>query len=140
MAKPKPYVKCQITNKHKGILLLRRAESDSLAGVWESVGGGIEHGESPLEAVVREVQEEAGLLLSPTFQHELIFKDDHTGKPYKAHLFTAEVDVEDIDLSENPDHEDFFWLNNGNIEEFLKSGNKIDSWTMTHTLMSSLHR
>jgi 8-oxo-dGTP diphosphatase len=50
-----------------GRLLLVRASTDSLnSGCWLLPGGGIEHGEHPANAVVREVAEETGLRVEVT--------------------------------------------------------------------------
>jgi 8-oxo-dGTP diphosphatase len=43
------------------LLLVRAAQHDDIPGVWSLPGGGIEHGEAPVQAVVREVAEETGL-------------------------------------------------------------------------------
>lgn len=43
------------------ILLLRRGPDGRNPGSWESVHGGIEPGETPVEAALREVREETGL-------------------------------------------------------------------------------
>jgi dATP pyrophosphohydrolase len=43
------------------LLLLRRARSESLAGVWQPVTGRIEPRERSVDAAVREVREETGL-------------------------------------------------------------------------------
>ena len=43
------------------VLLSQRGEGTHLAGAWEFPGGKIEPGESPVEAVVREVREELGI-------------------------------------------------------------------------------
>lgn len=49
------------------VLLTRRAESlNNHAGQWALPGGRIDAGESPLEAALRELQEEVGLRLAPT--------------------------------------------------------------------------
>lgn len=46
----------------KKILLNRRA--DAASEMWEFIGGGIEAGETALEAIKREVMEEVGYSLS----------------------------------------------------------------------------
>ena len=42
------------------ILLTELASSTTAAGAWTLPGGGIDHGETPVDAVVREVYEETG--------------------------------------------------------------------------------
>ncbi len=47
-----------------GRLLLARASSSlTLRGRWFLPGGGVQHGESPEESLVREIEEESGLLV-----------------------------------------------------------------------------
>ena len=43
------------------VLLTRRPEGAHLAGAWEFPGGKVEEGESPEEAVVREIREELSI-------------------------------------------------------------------------------
>ncbi|MGA8113280.1 MAG: NUDIX domain-containing protein [Actinocatenispora sp.] len=50
-----------LTDDAGRILLTRSSDRSDVAGTWYLPGGGIEHGEHPLEAVVREVAEETGL-------------------------------------------------------------------------------
>ncbi|MFJ9692542.1 NUDIX domain-containing protein [Kitasatospora sp. NPDC101183] len=52
-----------ITNRHGALLLHLRDDLDTIAwpGHWSLLGGGCDPGESPAEAIVRELDEEAGL-------------------------------------------------------------------------------
>ncbi|MBI2205691.1 MAG: putative glycolipid-binding domain-containing protein [Candidatus Rokubacteria bacterium] len=57
-----PLVVSGIVERDGDVLLLQRnATNDHAAGEWEPVSGRVEPGESPGEAVVREVREETGL-------------------------------------------------------------------------------
>ncbi len=47
------------------ILLTRMSERTRIAGLWTLPGGGIDHGEDPRAALVREVYEETGLHVVP---------------------------------------------------------------------------
>ncbi len=46
-----------------GILIAKRGEDKPHPGMWEFPGGKIESGESPLEALKREIEEEVGLIV-----------------------------------------------------------------------------
>lgn len=46
---------------HGKILIVRRPPHDTGAGMWEFPGGKIEPGESPAQALVREIEEELGV-------------------------------------------------------------------------------
>ena len=50
-----------ITDKKNRVLLCHRRDYD----LWNLPGGGVEDGESPWDAVVREVKEETGLVVEP---------------------------------------------------------------------------
>ena len=56
-------VKCIIYNpKLNRFLMIKRCENDDIgAGSWENAGGNIESGETPEDAVMREIQEETGI-------------------------------------------------------------------------------
>ncbi len=51
--------------RHDSVWTRLRRETGHLDGFWEFPGGKLEAGESPLEALLREVGEETGLTLDP---------------------------------------------------------------------------
>lgn len=53
-----------IVQTEEGILIARRAEGERRGGLWEFPGGKVEPGESPEEALVREIREELGIEVS----------------------------------------------------------------------------
>lgn len=63
MGHPLKTARAIITSTHGEILLVQRALSESLPGLWELPGGKLNPGESGAQAVVREVREEAGLVI-----------------------------------------------------------------------------
>src|SRR5665647_905924 len=44
--------------REEKVLIAQRANHDPLAGLWEFPGGKVEHGESPEDSLIREMQEE----------------------------------------------------------------------------------
>ena len=92
--------------KRLEMLLIRRSERRSLAGVWQPVTGGIERGESVILAAVREVLEETGL--TPirwwALEHMASFFDIAGDRVRVVPVFAAEVAWTDpIQLSDEHD-------------------------------------
>jgi 8-oxo-dGTP diphosphatase len=52
---------CVLLDSEGRILIAKRPEGRSLAGLWEFPGGKVEAGESPEHAVIRELAEELGI-------------------------------------------------------------------------------
>ncbi|HKA99905.1 MAG TPA: 8-oxo-dGTP diphosphatase MutT [Methyloceanibacter sp.] len=64
---PRPIVlvaACVLLDVEERVLLARRPEGRSLAGLWEFPGGKIEAGEEPEDAVIRELREELGITIA----------------------------------------------------------------------------
>ena len=54
-------VACALIDPDGRVLIAQRPEGKQLAGLWEFPGGKIEPGETPEEALVRELKEELGI-------------------------------------------------------------------------------
>lgn len=52
---------CALVDADGRVLIAQRPEGKQLAGLWEFPGGKVEPGETPAEAVVRELAEELGV-------------------------------------------------------------------------------
>lgn len=79
--------------KRLEVLLIRRSPERSLAGVWQPVTGGIERGESAMEAAAREVHEETGLrpIRWWALEYMAMFYDAARDHVRVAPVFAAEV-------------------------------------------------
>lgn len=66
------------------LLLAQRPEGKHMAGLWEFPGGKVDEGETPEQALVREILEELGVLIRPHDLEPLTFAS-HAYE--KFHLF-----------------------------------------------------
>ncbi|MEP1144726.1 MAG: 8-oxo-dGTP diphosphatase MutT [Henriciella sp.] len=60
-------------NSDGNVLLARRPEGKSMAGLWEFPGGKIETDETPEQALVRELEEELAIVVSETNLEPITF-------------------------------------------------------------------
>ena len=66
-------VAAAIYNEKGQILLAKRPEGKAMAGLWELPGGKIEEGETPEEALARELGEELGIIVNPSLLEPITF-------------------------------------------------------------------
>ncbi len=59
-----PVVAIALVDRDGRILVQQRPQGKALAGLWEFPGGKMEPGESPEAALVREIEEELGIVIS----------------------------------------------------------------------------
>jgi len=54
-------VACALVDADRRVLIARRPEGKPMAGLWEFPGGKVEPGETPEDAIIRELGEELGV-------------------------------------------------------------------------------
>ena len=101
-------VKCIIYNPGLNrFLLIRRCENDDIgADTWENAGGNIEGGETPWDAVRREVREETGItdIRIGNIAYVAVLERE---LPNLLLVYLCETDEEDVRLSS--EHSSFVW-------------------------------
>jgi len=96
-----------VLNHDNLIMVLRRSSTDTHRPLtWDLPGGGVDYGEDPKDAVIREAQEEAGLSIkSPTIVYTGSNNDD---KYVIRLLYYTFSDQTEIKLSD--EHDKVMWV------------------------------
>lgn len=101
-------VKCIIYNpKLNRFLLIQRCENDDIgADSWENAGGNIESGETPEDAVLREIKEETGItdIRIGNIAYIAVLERE---LPDLLIVYFCETSTENVKLSF--EHQDFVW-------------------------------
>jgi mutator protein MutT len=71
----KTTVRAIITDKAGRYFLIQRLATDTGGGMWQFVGGGVDEGQTPVEAIKREAKEEANLELMQLKKYKTIYND-----------------------------------------------------------------
>ena len=103
-----------ITNEKGDILLSQR--DDTLSPYshkkWQLPGGGVDHGEHPKEALIREIEEETGIKIAITNNHPKVFS--HVFLEKNTHVvilaYPAVYVSGTIDISQDEDTADAKWF------------------------------
>ena len=104
-----------IRDRENRLCLSRRPEHKHQGGLWEFPGGKIEPGEAPIDALVREVQEELGVGIRVT--GHLSTDDTHVGdRIIRLACYRAELEGERP--TESTDHDQMRWVRSGDLNQF----------------------
>jgi 8-oxo-dGTP diphosphatase len=91
------------------VLALRRAADNRAGpGLWETVSGRVEHGESPLQAVEREIVEESGLVVEVESRPFTSYAAQRRGLPMIVIAYRARHCFGEVSLSH--EHDAAEWL------------------------------
>ena len=128
-------VLCYVYSKNHVLLMHRdKRKDDPMYGYWIGLGGKIDiiKGETPHDAVVREVKEESGLTVKPTFRGIVVFHHKNsTIDTWYGYLFSANHKM--VSLAET--HEgSLTWISRSSIRrlKFLPGDEKLLEYLSTH--------
>ena len=109
-------------------LIVKRDENDDLySGAWEFPGGHLENGETLLEGLKRELQEEIGF--NKEINPKIISYDDEVKEKNNTLIhnieinFLIEVNKDNIDITLSNEHTDYKWVEKDSdlLDEYIKS-------------------
>jgi 8-oxo-dGTP diphosphatase len=105
-----------VIKKGGTFLLIKRAKKGHAEDYWCPVTGAVEPGETQEQAVIREVQEEMGLVVEPIRKVWECLTDD---RKYLLHWWFVHMDDQSIVV--NPDEvKEYKWLTVGQMEKLEK--------------------
>ena len=119
---------CYIERDGKYLMLHRvKKENDVNHDKWIGIGGGLEEGESPLDCVIREANEETGLFLNDPRYRGLVtfcYSSGEEAITEQMHLFTC-LDFSG-ELNPECDEGDLEWVPKEKVSELpIWEGDKI---------------
>lgn len=99
--------------REEKFMICQRPATKKRALLWEFVGGKVEQGETPEQALIRECQEELALAVTPT---DIFCDVTHTYPDVTVHLtlFNATAEGEPTIL----EHNDLRWITPSEIDDF----------------------
>lgn len=126
-------IECWITHPDQGVLLLQvPARPGKHDAFWQPITGGIEDGESPLQAARREIREETGLELDDAQLTEIATDLTVVISPeltISKTLYTASAP--DTTVTTNPhEHQAHQWLAPARVAEVLFWDSNRDTWKL----------
>lgn len=109
-------VKGIVIYNHKILVMKKVKPSTDGYGYWELPGGGLEYGETPHQALIRELKEETGLSIK-------IIKPVYTFTAIRPHYQTVGIGFLSIPTNDHvvlsDEHTDYKFVSSDEIKEYL---------------------
>jgi len=95
------------SNKKIEYLLLKRTSERE--GFWQPITGGLEEGETRIEALRREVREETGIKYIIRIIEDVHYFEFLDPSPYKEYVYGVEVSPTETIILDKKEHSEFRW-------------------------------
>lgn len=96
-------------NLNKQILLIRRSKTAPRRPLeWDIPGGWVEQDEHPMDAAIRELKEETGLVV-PAVEQLLIRTEERDNEQITRHYYVAKVGSKQPTVKLSFEHDDYIW-------------------------------
>ena len=119
------------------ILLLHKPETKRHPAFWQPITGGIEKNEKPIEACIREIEEEASLHINIeeikdlNYEFEISLVEDDL--VIKKSLFMYRDQNPALEIKISDEHDDFMWVKLEEVREYL-------FWDSNKSTFRELHK
>ncbi|MCK5490416.1 MAG: NUDIX hydrolase [Candidatus Pacebacteria bacterium] len=122
--------KAIIYNKEGGILILHRtSEAPSCPNYWDLPGGELDFGEDATSGIIREIQEEAGIICRNIKPFDVESHIDESEEFWVTIAYKCQYEAEDVKLSF--EHDEFKWISKDNLSNY-KFSNKIKRFVQNY--------
>lgn len=128
--------KLVIINGDGNYLMMYRTDHPRFGNDADLPGGTVEHGESPIVAMIREVDEEAGIMVTESQVRQIYEGTDYSEHGTQYSLFVAKLDVNPT-VAMSWEHSAYEWITRTDFLE--KSKNANDTYMhMVHDEVAAL--
>ena len=120
-------VKSLIVNSKNEILLLKRSDykGPSSQHFWDLPGGSVDMGELPLDAMIRECNEELGIVLVKFDLFSKHFGSYSNNTFFQFSLFVCDIGDTNLKIKLSHEHVDFTWVGLESLDQYKTKSEKI---------------